>query len=186
MGAMEDLGAAGDAFGALLEHTRADQELAPTPCSEWNVRQLVNHVVTGTRWFSAMLRHEEGPDRSLDLLGDDLAAAFRGAFEDFVAALGEPGALEGTYEHRLGPVSGERLVEMRTNEYMVHGWDLAVATGQPAALPEEVAPRCQALYQELLGDRPRPEGGAWAAPVELGEDASALERLVAFFGRDPR
>ncbi|HVB06903.1 MAG TPA: TIGR03086 family metal-binding protein [Acidimicrobiales bacterium] len=188
MGSLEDLQQAGSAFGELVAGTSAAQLAAATPCSEWDVRALLNHVVTGTQWFTTMLRAEPAPDRSVDQLGEDPAAAYRAALGEFVGALGEPGALEASYEgHRLGAVSGARLAAMRTNEYMVHGWDLANATGQSAAvLPEALVPGCIALYEEMLAGRPREPGGAFGVPVELAADAPPLDRLAAFFGRTPR
>lgn len=187
MGNVENFEVSGKAFGTLVAGVNRDQLSNATPCTEWNVRQLINHVVTGTQWFTTMLRHQPAPDRSIDHLGDDPAAAFDAAFAELLAAFAEPNALESTYEHRLGPVSGDRLAAMRANEYMVHGWDLAVSTGQPVgALPDEIVPDCLALYEELLGDRPREAGGAFGAPVEVADDAAPVDQLVAYFGRDPR
>jgi uncharacterized protein (TIGR03086 family) len=74
---------------------------------------------------------------------------------------------------------------MRTNEFMVHGWDLAQATGQAVALPEELAPKCIALYTELMAGRPRDPGGAFGMEVPVGADAAPIDRLVAYFGRVP-
>jgi uncharacterized protein (TIGR03086 family) len=187
VGSVEDLERSGRAFGALVAATAPEQLAAPTPCTEWDVRQLLNHVVTGTQWWTTMLRHEPAPDRSIDQLGGDPAAAFERALDEMLSAFGAPGALEQSYEgHRLGPLTGSRLAAMRTNEYLVHGWDLAAATDQPVALPEDLAASCLALYEEILGDGPRQPGGAFGNLVEVSPDAPPIDRLVAFFGRTPR
>ncbi len=186
MGSIEDLERAGQSFGALVAGTTPEQLGDSTPCSEWDVRALLNHVVTGTQWFTTMVRGEPAPDRSVDQLGDDPGAAFEAALGGFIEALRAPGAFEGSYEHRIGMVSGSRLAEMRTNEYLVHGWDLAVATDQPVALPEDLAPQGIALYEEMLAGRSREPGGAFGSVVPIAADAPPIDQLVAYFGRTPR
>lgn len=185
MEAIDDLKAVAERLSVLVAGTRPEQLSAPTPCSEWDVRALLNHVVRGTLTYTATALGEAEPDRSADYLGDDPAAAFRLAYSGFLDTMSKPGALEVTYQNRRGPVSGERLVQTRSLEYLVHGWDLAQATGQVPDLPEDLVATCIALNEEMERERPREPQGAYAPARPLQVGATTLEQLAAHFGRTP-
>jgi uncharacterized protein (TIGR03086 family) len=70
------------------------------------------------------------------------------------------------------------------NELLIHGWDLARATGQPADLPEDLAEGALSMWRTRLADRPR-EGMPFAAPQPVADDAPAIDRLAAYLGRQP-
>jgi uncharacterized protein (TIGR03086 family) len=76
------------------------------------------------------------------------------------------------------------MVHMRMNELLVHGWDLARATGQPADLPEDLAEGALRSWQTRLADRPR-QGMPFAEPTPIAGDAPAIDRLAAYLGRKP-
>jgi len=161
---------------------RPDQLSLPTPCSEWDVRALLNHVVTGNLLFTANVRGEAPPDRSIDHLGDDPAAALATTGRDLHDAFLAPGVLERSHPSPMGEMPGAVLVSMRTTELMVHGWDLARATGQPADLPEDLAERALTQLRPRLGGASR-EGMPFAAEQPAPDGASAADRLAAFLGR---
>jgi uncharacterized protein (TIGR03086 family) len=178
-----------DAATRLVEGVGADQWHAATPCTEWDVRQLVDHVTTGNGLFAAIAGGErpEGPDgmqrlrlRATPAPGDDPVAAFRDAADALRRAFSAPGFLEGRYPTPLGEREGPFLVEMRTTENLVHGWDLSRATGQMVDFPEEATERALEMVRAALAGRPRPMFGAeQSAP----EGAPPLDRLAAFLGR---
>src|SRR5262245_13141770 len=85
---------AGEMAARLVEEGTAEQFGLPTPCSEWDVRALINHVAHGNLRFIAMLRGRPGPDRGEDVLGEDPAAAFRSSFEGLAAVFDEDGFLQ--------------------------------------------------------------------------------------------
>ena len=154
----------------------------PTPCAEWDVRTLLNHLVGGNRMFLAMARDEPMPDRSRPFIGDDPLAAFRASAADLTEAFSAPGFAESTVTTMwFGEVSGRALVGMRRNEHLLHGWDLAVATAQP----RDFDPAVVAAAAEGLRARPIPRGGghmfAEEQPVPAG--ASEVDALAAFTGR---
>jgi len=110
---------------------------APTPCTEWDVRALVTHVTSGMLTFAALVRGEPRPDGTADV-ADDPVAAYRSAAATMRAAFAAPGALDRMYQSPIGPAPGSVLVHLRITELLVHGWDLARATGQPPALPTDL------------------------------------------------
>ena len=180
-----------DAVQRLVDGIKPDQWNAPTPCSEWNVRQLLHHLTNGNVIFGRIASGERSPgpiteeERATDWLGDDPPAGFRAAGKLMHDAFMTPGFLEGTFETPfMGERSGSHIVHMRMNEQLVHGWDLARGTGQPAAFPDELAEEALRFWQTALGDRPR-TGMPFGQPVHLPDDAPAIDRLAAYLGRQP-
>jgi uncharacterized protein (TIGR03086 family) len=175
----------------LVDGIGPDQWTAPTPCSEWNVRQLLHHLTNGNVIFASLANGERSPgpitpeERAIDWLGDDPAAGFRATAKVMHDAFMTPGFLEGRFETPfMGEQSGSRIVHMRMNEQLIHGWDLARATGQSTDFPDELAEEALRFWQTGLGDRPR-TGMPFGEPVHLPDDAPAIDRLAAFLGRQP-
>ncbi|MHB8621603.1 MAG: TIGR03086 family metal-binding protein [Chloroflexota bacterium] len=170
------------ATGQLVAGVRADQWSAPTPCTEWDARQVANHLVYGGLRLTALVADEPAPAAGGDLLGDDPVAAYRAAAARLQAAFARPGVLQRTYPSPFGPLPGAGLVQLRIAEVLIHGWDLARATGQPPALPEDLAEQSLAIFRARLGDGPR-TGGPIGCPQPVADDAPAIDRLAAFHGR---
>jgi uncharacterized protein (TIGR03086 family) len=188
---LEPLSRALDLFGQLVAGVRPEQWSLPTPCDAWNVQQLVGHVVSGQRLVARVLRGEpfeaamaEAREPSIDLLGNDAVAAYRASAEDLLAAFGEPGALERVVTVPAGTVPGAVAVHLRTTEALVHGWDLAWATGLAFGVPAELAESELAFTRPML-ERIPPERRSFAPARPVGEDAPTIDRLVALLGRDP-
>lgn len=159
--------------------------LRSTPCAEWNVRDLVNHVIGGNRRY-VMLLHGGSADevnrtRTVDHLGDDPIGSFATTAAALAAAFREDGALVRTVHHPLGDRSGAQLLGMRVVDVTVHAWDLARALTVDDTLdPGAVA---FALVQAELIEAGR-EHGSFAAPTgALRSDASAQSRLLHVAGR---
>ena len=189
---LHPLATALDGTGRLVAAVTEEQWALPTPCSDWTVRQLVNHVVGGNRLFTRVLSGEPLPPRDQlgaraaeDQLGTDPAAAYAGSAADLLSALRAPGVLAGTYTVPAATLPGPAIVHLRTVETLVHGWDLARATDRPAPFPEALAEGELAFSRDLLGripERRHPFGTS--QPVD--DDAPAIDRLAALLGRDPR
>jgi uncharacterized protein (TIGR03086 family) len=165
---------------SVLAGVEPAQLALPTPCTDWTVRQLLNHVVGGTALFAGMMTGE-AVDRSADFLGDDPAGAFRAQVSHLRALFAAPGALERVVPSPFGPQPAAALVEMRTNEMMVHSWDLARATGQSTDLDPELAETCIEAFRTArasgLGD------DMFAAVQPVPDTAPAADRLAALAGR---
>ncbi len=175
----------------LVDNVPDDQWTAPTPCTEWNVRELVQHMTGGNAIFATVVTRERpsGPitpeERAIDRLGDDPAEGFRAAGRKLHDALCASGALEEEFDTPMvGMQPGAMIVHMRINELLVHGWDLARATGQPADLPEDLSEQALMMWRKRLEGRPR-EATPFAAERAVPDGAPASDRLAAFLGRQP-
>lgn len=156
----------------------------PTPCSDWTVRDVLNHIVGGQRRLGAMARGEEPAPRGSDVLGTDPKAAFREATAEVQALAATPGLLERSVPTPFGEQPASFVVLMQCNELLVHGWDLARSVGAPVdTLPADLAERTLGMVRDRLNGVPRPEGGPFAAERAVASDAPVSDRLAAFLGR---
>ena len=181
--ALADLDRALTATEAVLAGIRAGDWAAPTPCTELDVRDVVSHLVSGNLLFAALVRGEPLPDRGADQLGGDPLAAFQRAAQALREAFSAPGVLESVYTAPFGSGTGAVLLHVRLVELLVHGWDLARATGQQADFPADVAERVLAAARQQLRSRPEGPGAPFAAETPVAEDAPAVDRLAGFLGR---
>jgi uncharacterized protein (TIGR03086 family) len=169
----------------VAEQVRPQQYDDPTPCSEWSVRTLLNHMVAGNRYFAVSARGQR-PDAAVwaeDHLGDRPAGSvYSQTAEQAVQAWAEPGAAERAATLPSGD-PGPLLLHIHLVETVVHGWDLATAIGRRDLLDEEVA---EAAYAAFAGKMP-PEirGTNFGPEVPADPGAPAADRLAAYLGRTP-
>ncbi len=164
---------------AAVERVGPEQRSAATPCHSWDVRALVNHLIDDTRAFLEMVSGSPYQRLELDLAPEEWADRLRAGGASLVKAWRDAGP--------LGEPERSRLNQNIT-EFALHGWDVAVAIGQPAAIDPDVAERALtwgrgALKPEYRGDEA--SGMAFGLEVTVPADASETDRLVAFFGRQP-
>jgi len=160
------------------------------PCTDWTVRDLVNHLIGGNRLFASILcgeqppgvRHEPSAAAGIDHLGDDPVAAYREAADALLATFRQPGVLEQVFSVPVGPVPGIAALHLRIVEALVHGWDLARATGQPAEFPDDLPERELTFTRGKLADLP-PDRRPFAPPRPVADDAPAIDRLAGSLGR---
>jgi len=185
-GPVGQLSLALDLTGELVGGVRADQWAGPTPCDEWTVADLVTHMVTGNYVFASILHGTPlAQARSAAAgvqPGDDLAERYRDAAAKLVAALSQPGVLEQMFTIPVGTLPGVGAVHIRLVEMLVHGWDLAEATGQATAFPEGLVEPELAFTQVQLDALP-PERRPFGPPQPVADSAPAILRLVACLGR---
>ncbi|MBV9281840.1 MAG: TIGR03086 family protein [Chloroflexi bacterium] len=149
---------------------------APTPCSKWDVRTMLNHMIDTQRFFLARARGEEGSLPASPppaLLSDDPVSDFAEVRTAMLSAFGQPGVIEKT---------GQALATA-FNDLLIHGWDLATATGQDATMPAGLA---EAAYENLHGRFTEEQRqGLFQPERPVPADASPQARLLAYTGRDP-
>jgi uncharacterized protein (TIGR03086 family) len=149
---------------------------ARTPCDEWDVRTLMNHMLDTQRYFVGSARGEDVSPPSPNppkLLGDDPLADFEERCGEIVSTYREPGVIEKT-----GPSLG-----IAFSDLLLHGWDLAKATGQDATMPDGLAEAAYGLIHGKFTDEQRK--GLFKPEVKVPDDASPQDRLLAYTGRDP-
>jgi uncharacterized protein (TIGR03086 family) len=168
------------AVQVLIDNIRTEQWSASTPCPDWTVRQLVHHVVGLNRVFAAMLAGAPMPAR-LSIADDELGQKYRESAARLLAAFGQPGVLDRSYDGPLGSATGAERLMIRLYDLLAHGWDLGQATGQPEGLPVDAAELSLTFVRQQLSDEARPGRFAMAEVAPAG--ASAIQQLVAFLGR---
>jgi uncharacterized protein (TIGR03086 family) len=169
--------------GRLIAGVDARQWSAPTPCGDWNVRRLIEHLVGLNLVFVALLNAQEMPAREGDRLGEDPVAAYQESANALLEAFSRPDLLTESFTGPLGTVTGSDRLDIRLYDLLVHGWDLAKATGQPIVVPEALARRALRFAQLQVDSQPRT--GRFDPAQAVGEDAPAIDQLAAFLGRSP-
>ena len=162
----------------LAKVARASDQLdADTPCDGWSVEQLLNHMVQTQQYFVQSARGEDAtppsPEPPDGLIGDDATSAYERGRDASLETFSDDEVIE-----RTGPTLG-----IYFSDTLLHGWDVAKATGQDTTMPDGLA---QAAYDVVHGaftDDQR--AGVFDPEIEVSDDASAQEKLLAFTGRDP-
>jgi uncharacterized protein (TIGR03086 family) len=169
--------------GTLVAGIAATQWSAPTPCPGWDVGDLVNHLVGGLRIFTAQLTGTDaGGEHEDDWLGDSPTAAYTAAATAVLAAWRTPGVMARMLSISLGDVPAPLGAVIELTEVVVHGLDVAVATGQEDRVD---AGQSIALHELMLGmgmDSFRVPG-VFGPAVPVAPDAPAHRQLLAFLGR---
>ncbi|MFE7315959.1 TIGR03086 family metal-binding protein [Streptomyces sp. NPDC057555] len=163
----------------LVRAVQPDQFGLPTPCGDWDVRALLNHLVWENLLWAGLADGTPRSDVTADHLGQDPVAAFRAAAGSALAAFRRPGMLD----RRYGPAPGRRLVEQLVIEMLVHGWDLATALGRPRDLVPDLAGSALPVVREIYDGLPRTPGGSFGPSRPVPHDAPALDRLAGHLGR---
>lgn len=176
-----------DRVGGLVHSAGSGDWDRPTPCTEWDVRDLVRHLVGEQLWTSPLLGGEsvdEVGDRFAgDPLGDDPVAAWDAAAHAARAAVSEAGALERTVHLSRGPTPARDYVEEMTFDLLVHGWDLARGLGRDDTMDSEAVAHVLARWEPRAGDMAG--SGLFAEAVDVPADADPQTRLLALTGRHP-
>ncbi|MBB5157903.1 TIGR03086 family metal-binding protein [Saccharopolyspora phatthalungensis] len=186
MTALPDLGPAARQLASLLENIPDEQLTAPTPCAEYTLGDLIDHVGGLTLAFADAARKDlggitsQGPSGDAARLPDDWRTRIPQQLAALAEAWQQPAAWEGMT--RVGGIDlpGEIAGKVAMNELVVHGWDVAKASGQPFRCdPETVAANLEFVSRSAA------EGGLFGPPVEVPADAPALDRTIGLTGRNP-
>ena len=159
---------------SVIAAIRPEQAMLPTPCPQWTVHDIVEHVVgADLRNFTAVARGET-IDWAVppEPLGDEWAAQFRVGAHGLLATWRLPDAPTGRADQQIA-------------ELTVHDWDLVTGTGVDVPLDDELAEHALAWSQNLLRPQHRGPDKAFGYEVPVPADATAYARLVGWFGRNP-
>lgn len=174
-----------DEFDRRVQATRDLDMDKPTPCTEWNVRDLLNHLVYEDRWSVPLLAGktiaEVGDEFEGDLVGDDPQGAWKIAAEEARSAAQEPGATERTVHLSFGDFSGGDYLDQLTADHLIHGWDLAKGINGDANLDPELMDHVNAwavpIEEALRGS------GVYGEHLDVPSGADKQTELLALFGR---
>jgi uncharacterized protein (TIGR03086 family) len=159
----------------------------PTPCTDWDVRALLNHLILWTSY--SLEARAQGGSVSQELMDRDFADepgfadGYRAQLDRALAAWADPAAWERELSVMGTDTPAADVAALNIAEMVLHGWDLAAATGQRYAVSDAAA-AAAARAVEANADLFRQYKG-FAEPVEVPASASPLDRLLAASGRDP-
>jgi uncharacterized protein (TIGR03086 family) len=166
-------------LGRVVGGITPDQLDRPTPCADFDVRGVLEHMITGATAFAAAYRGDTPGDPDLS----DPLAGFGPALTALGEAIGAPGALDRTVAAPFGAVPGETFARFVVLDGLVHGWDMATATGQAYDPSDELVAAADTFARQALD--PLRDGQTFADAVEPPDGATPIERLAAYTGRRP-
>jgi len=169
----------------VISGVKSDHLGGSTPCPDWDVKTVVNHIIGGEMMFAMALdgqsiETEDGPDFTMG----DIVTSYNDAKKQVLDAWREPGSMDKTLNLPFGAIPAHGALGVNLTETIVHGWDLAQGTGQTLKINDEVA---AALLQglKMSGQLDPLRGTIVGQPVSIPEDAPASKQLIAFYGRQP-
>ena len=175
-----------DQAARVVRGVSPDQLRRPTPCSEFDVAALLAHIVGVGHRIAGIGRREDQTGAlavPLEVADDGWGAAFEASRDQALSSWLDDGLLDRKIELPFGTFPGAVVAQIYVLELTTHTWDLASATGQRAALEEDLAEASLTFARGMLP--PEPRGGLipFEAVVPVPEDAPAYDRLAGFLGR---
>lgn len=184
MGPFEQLDELGPLLGAIAAGITPDDLDAPTPCTQFSVRGVLGHMIGGATQFAAAFRGEAPPDTPAGIAdGPDVVARAGNALADLIAAIRSPGALDRTVATPFGEMPGDAFARFVVLDGLVHGWDLAEATHQTYGPSDTLVAEVDTFAHQAIAPAMR-DGDTFAPAVQPRDNATPIERLAAFTGRN--
>jgi uncharacterized protein (TIGR03086 family) len=188
---MIDLQPATTVLAVLVDGVRDEQLGAPTPCTQSSLGDLLDHVDGLALAFTAAATKTplEGGSQPPSADGSRLGEHWRSRIRERLANLGRAWQDEAAWEGmtKAGgldlPASVAGLVAV--NEVVVHGWDIARASGQPYECEPQVLAAAREFVQSAVAQNPQGSPGLFGPPVPVADDAPPLDQLIGLTGRDP-
>ena len=176
---------AADGFSRNVHAIAETQWHLPTPCTDWDVRMLVNHVAVEQLWVPPLVDGSTVADIGErfdgDQLGADPRATWDEAVEASIASFGGPGVLDGTVSLSSGPKPTAEYCWEMTTDALIHAWDLARGIGADETMDAELV---DVIYERTLPFVEQLQAsGMFAPPVPVSDDAPMQTKLLAIFGR---
>ncbi|OSC42941.1 TIGR03086 family metal-binding protein [Mycobacterium decipiens] len=168
-----------DVFAGVLVNVRPDQLGAPTPCSDWTVGDLIEHVIGGNEhvglWAASPVEPPARPD--------DIVAAHRTAAAAAHEVFARPDGMSTTFKLPFGEIPGQVFIGMRTTDLLTHAWDLAAATDQSTDLDPELAAQLLAFARVSVEPQFRGPGQPFGDEQPCSAGRAPADQLAAFLGR---
>ncbi|WP_149264519.1 TIGR03086 family metal-binding protein [Actinomadura sp. K4S16] len=179
---------AAEAAARIVLETPEGELDAPTPCPDWDVRALLNHLILWNARGGTAARRlpPAGPAEDHDFTAEPgWAERFAEQARRTAEAWQDPGAWEGNTSltgNKEGMPAGF-IAGIVFGECVLHGWDLAVAIGREPSFPTPVV---EAAWEQLVSTAEiSRKYGALGPEVPVPEDAPLLDRVIGLSGRDP-
>ena len=180
------LAAALDQAGSLIATVQPEQAHLPTPCDEYDVSQLIGHLQAVVRRIGVVLDGKPFWSVPREMESTDWIEDWKAGRAATEAVLADDAILTREVSVPWGTVPGASAAASYIGELSVHSWDLATAIGRLDLLDDSLATAALPAYMDKVPAEPRGPEIPFGPVVEVGEDATPYERLVAWTGRDPR
>jgi uncharacterized protein (TIGR03086 family) len=167
----------------IVHGVKPDQMDKPTPCTEFDVRTLLNHMLGGLEMLRDAAAGGSPAMPDGDQFGADPAKEYDARRDRLIETIRSGDAADKTWKMPFAEMPGQMMMSIAFVEHVTHGWDLAKATGQDTTIPDDLIAECRQVVE--------PMDAMWRMPnvigprVELPESASATDRYAAFMGRQP-
>jgi uncharacterized protein (TIGR03086 family) len=169
--------------GEAVKNVTPAQFTDPTPCSEFDVKDLLRHIIGGLSMLQTAASGGKAEMPPEDLVGDEPGAQYAEARTKLLATLAEPGVFDKTWAMPFGELPGQMMAAIAFMEHLTHAWDVKKATGQSTDLPDELVAECMTVVTPMEQMLRMP--GVCGPPLEVADSASASDKLAAFMGRQP-
>ncbi len=167
-----------------VNNVKPDQLSDPTPCSDFDVKALLNHLLGGMGMLTTAAQGGTAEMPQGDLVGDgsDVGARYDAAREQLLVAIKDPAVFDTTWKMPFGELPGKMMAGIAFMEHTTHAWDVRKATGQDTELPADIVAECDSVVRPM--DQMLRMPGVCGPAIET-DSASATDKLVAFLGRQP-
>lgn len=166
-----------DVFAGVLAQVAPEQLSAPSPCTEWDAKAVIDHVIGGNQWVESLTGR---PSASLPA---DLSAAHALSAAAAQAVFAAPDGLTRTFQLPFATLPGAAFIGLRTSDVFTHAWDLAQATGQSTDLDPELAAEALEAAHTRMSPAFRGAGRPFGEEQPCPEGRSKADQLAAFLGR---
>jgi uncharacterized protein (TIGR03086 family) len=156
----------------------------PSPCTGWDVRATLNHMLDATWMFTLVNQGQIADEDAGDVIGDDASLAVTAAAKENLASWRQPGALDGARSYSFGTFPTRGAVMLNLGEVVVHNWDVAKATGRELVIDPAVGQMIYDCCVSIPLDDFR-DHGAFGPEVAVPASAPIVDRLVGLLGRQP-
>jgi uncharacterized protein (TIGR03086 family) len=173
-----------DSVVAALRWAEEDQWTEQTPCPDWDVRHLVDHLITGNERFVVRLAggQPDAPTDRSDHLTSDLVDTYQRTNTEVLEAFGQPGVMQSVSQWPIGALQGTDALGLKITETLAHGWDLQQALGTTIDFNPETIADAYAWSGPML-ERIPDDRNPFGTPQDCPDDAPPLGRLAALLGR---
>jgi uncharacterized protein (TIGR03086 family) len=172
---------------AMVAKVRPDDLNKTTPCTEWDVNALVQHMIDVCQRFGGAITSGASAQRttSTPQAEGEPAAAYTDAAARLIDGFRTPGAMECTLKLPFGEMPASVAINVALADQLLHTWDLAKAIGQPYTMDADLAEATLRMMQQMMKPEFRGPGKGFGAEVPCPPDAPIQDRVLAFSGRKP-
>lgn len=169
--------------GEKVEHVAPSDMSRPTPCSEFDVRALLNHMIGNLGMLTVAAEGAKSTLPEGDQFGSDPAGTYAERRNALLVALRTAGVLDRNWEMPFGSMPGQMMAGIAFMEHLTHGWDVAKASGQDTSMPADLVSECMELVTPMDALLRTP--GICGPAISVPENSSSQDTFIAFMGRTP-